>query len=83
MEYNHCQLLLNKQEQRRLDRRHVSNFGQSDSLRYMLMADRENFPKERELAVNSSFSTAFLKLVDWKDFLEVAKKIFLLVERIF
>ena len=41
--------------QRRLDRRHVTIFYQSDSSLNMLMADPENFPKVRVVAVFFGF----------------------------
>ena len=41
--------------QRRLDNRHVTNFYQSDSSLNMLMADPENFPKARVVAVVFGF----------------------------
>ena len=51
--------------QRRLDNRHVTNFYQSDSSLNMLMADPENFPKARVVAVFFGFPWFVFNELSW------------------
>ena len=52
-------------KQRRLDSRHVTNFYQSDSSLNMLMADPENLPKARVVAVFFGFPWFVFNELSW------------------
>ena len=75
--------LLSAETQRRLDSRHVTNFYQSDSSLNMLMADPENFPKARVVAVFFGFPWFVFNELSWNPSQWFDVKIFFLEESSF
>ena len=69
--------------QRRLDSRHVTNFYESDSSLNMLMADPENFPKARVVAVFFGFPWFVFNELSWNPSQWFDVKIFFLEESSF
>ena len=66
--------------QRRLDRRHVTIFHQSDSSLNMLMADPENFRNAIVVAVIFGFSSFLVNELSWNPSQWFDVKIFFLEE---